>query len=443
MTSSDQNAAFGNMVDGKPLVFLAGESNQVVGDAGLVYLFNCENITVKNIEQTIDYGKTIQLTETTNTKVTNCQGYITLVNSNRNFVYANYPKTVQLSGSSYNKISSNVIVTTGVCISLYGSSNYNEVNENILLNDNDPEEAAALAYSGKNIVGISLGDGCQYNDIYGNNIVNQSVGFECFSSSLNRFYSNSIVNSSVGVSFSSSGQNSVFQNSIEDCGYAGNIIGSENIFYHNNFADNEHRFSVSHQMLFSSDIIWAYSVNNTFDAGYPSGGNFWSDYTGADANGDGIGDVPYAVCENHTDHYPLMAPVVLEFTPPVIDDASPSILIISPERKTYKSTDISLMIILSKKASWIGYSLDGYDNITIKENVTLTNLSSGSHNITVYAKDFFENTGTSETIFFTTAEEPEPFSTTLIIVSTIAVAAVVCLGFLVYPKKRRREATQK
>jgi len=53
----------------------------------------------------------------------------------------------------------------------------------------------------------------------------------------------------------------------------------------------------------------------------------------------------------------------------------------------------------------------------------------------------FENAGTSETIFFTTAEKPEPeqdsFPTTLLIGSIIAVVAVVGVGLLVYLKKRR------
>jgi len=45
--------------------------------------------------------------------------------------------------------------------------------------------------------------------------------------------------------------------------------------------------------------------NNSWDNG--STGNFWSDYTGKDANHDGIGDTPYPVPPNGTDRYPLMA----------------------------------------------------------------------------------------------------------------------------------------
>jgi hypothetical protein len=47
---------------------------------------------------------------------------------------------------------------------------------------------------------------------------------------------------------------------------------------------------------------------NLWDDGYPSGGNYWSDYTGIDANGDGIGDSTYFIDSNNTDNYPLMNP---------------------------------------------------------------------------------------------------------------------------------------
>jgi len=38
--------------------------------------------------------------------------------------------------------------------------------------------------------------------------------------------------------------------------------------------------------------------------GYPSGGNYWSDYIGIDANHDGIGDTPYTIDANNIDRYP-------------------------------------------------------------------------------------------------------------------------------------------
>ena len=58
--------------------------------------------------------------------------------------------------------------------------------------------------------------------------------------------------------------------------------------------------------------------DNAWDDGYPSGGNFWSDYRGVDncsgpnqnvcPDPDDIGDVPYAIDGDSQDRYPLMAP---------------------------------------------------------------------------------------------------------------------------------------
>jgi hypothetical protein len=45
-----------------------------------------------------------------------------------------------------------------------------------------------------------------------------------------------------------------------------------------------------------------------WDNGFPSGGNYWSDYTGTYTNGDGIGDTPYVIDANNQDRYPLMNP---------------------------------------------------------------------------------------------------------------------------------------
>ena len=66
-----------------------------------------------------------------------------------------------------------------------------------------------------------------------------------------------------------------------------------NIFYHNNFVDND---------------IDAYDSSiNIWNDEYPSGGNFWSNYTGTDSDGDGIGDTPYSIMGGtNQDRYPYL-----------------------------------------------------------------------------------------------------------------------------------------
>jgi len=76
-----------------------------------------------------------------------------------------------------------------------------------------------------------------------------------------------------------------------------------NSIYHNNFIDNA---------IQAKD-----KSTNSWDAGYPSAGNYWSDYFGIDlytgpyqneTGSDGIGDAPYSIDVENEDRYPLMNP---------------------------------------------------------------------------------------------------------------------------------------
>jgi hypothetical protein len=104
-----------------------------------------------------------------------------------------------------------------------------------------------------------------------------------------------------------------------------------------------------------------------------------------------------------------------------------------PANKTLDTSKIPLNFTIDEPLSQIAYSLDGQENVTISGNATLTDLSNGEHNVTVYARDNAGNVGSSETMAFTISK-PEPFPTFL--VAAISVAVVVVAGLLIYLKKR-------
>jgi nitrous oxidase accessory protein NosD len=81
---------------------------------------------------------------------------------------------------------------------------------------------------------------------------------------------------------------------------------SNNTFYHNSFINNTQHVHIE-----------TAGHANSWDNGYPSGGNYWSDYNGTEANHDGIGDTPYVIDANNIDNYPLMTQYVIPEYPSI------------------------------------------------------------------------------------------------------------------------------
>ena len=112
-----------------------------------------------------------------------------------------------------------------------------------------------------------------------------------------------------GISLESSTLNVISDNNITSNFYglliAHSYEGYRNAIYHNNFINNTYSVKIEN------------FPDNAWDIGYPSGGNYWSDYNGSDllsgpfqneTGSDGIGDTPYIIDENNMDKYPLMEP---------------------------------------------------------------------------------------------------------------------------------------
>lgn len=125
----------------------------------------------------------------------------------------------------------------------------------------------------------------------------------------------------------------------------------------------------------------------------------------------------------------------------------PYICVDSSQNVTYTTDNVSLNFTVTEETSWMGYSLDGQDNVTLTETtLNLTELVDGSHNMTFYATDMAGNTAASETISFTVAKEDEPPITkddetpTTWTTAAIIIAAAAIVTIALYFTKIRKTA---
>jgi len=273
-----------NTVNSKPIYYWINQHNKSMpSDAGFVALGDCTEITVEDLS--IEHnGNGIVLYSTTESVIRsnsleNCGNAIEIRNCqtievNNNQLINNSPSGIRLAECSHVNITQNSIVNSSFGITLCGLN------------------GAHAGYGGSNNISILC-----------NNFTGNNPSIDITYSNENVISGNNFTNNLLCIRSLHNGNNLIVGNNFADNN--GPVIylceSVNNVFYHNNFANNTDQ---------GLQISWYYGnsgEHNIWDNG--TEGNYWSDYTGTDHNGDGVGSVPYIMNKNNQDNFPLTEPL--------------------------------------------------------------------------------------------------------------------------------------
>ncbi|MCJ7431844.1 S8 family serine peptidase [Candidatus Bathyarchaeota archaeon] len=327
-----QDIDISNMVDGKPIYYWVNQKDkEIPADAGYVAVINSTNIAVRNLNLTNNvhgvlfaftaesliananainntYG--IYLYSSSNNKiiyntVTDNYNGIYLWNSDsnimgRNNLADNFWDGIGLYYSDDNTVAGSTVTGNAIGIDVYTASHKNVIINNTLLENIG---GIMLYYSDDNIL--------SGNKVTGGGVApNGLVGMSLTESKGNVLSGNTVSDNQFVIGAGillewSSNNNTIVQNILlENIAGILMLYSNGNTIYRNNFIGNSEQVSNLNSI-------------NTWDYGYPSGGNYWSDYLGVDVKrgpgqdlpgSDGIGDTPYIIDADNQDRYPLMNP---------------------------------------------------------------------------------------------------------------------------------------
>ena len=218
-----------------------------------------------------------------------------------NNIAANNFMGVYLESSSSNSISGNTFTEDG----LFVQNAYQNSVENNTVNGKPLVYLEGVANYSVDDAGQVILVRCDSVMVENLNLSSASVGVQLLETNNSIISGNNIVaNNCYGIWLISSFNNSIAGNNIANNYYGIYFVFSSGNKVYDNFINNPSQ-------------VFSHQSTNVWDNGYPSGGNYWSDYDGTDlysgpyqnqSASDGISDTPYVIDASNLDNYPLMNP---------------------------------------------------------------------------------------------------------------------------------------
>jgi parallel beta-helix repeat protein len=257
------------------------------------------------------------------------------------------------------------------------------------------------------ISGVYLFTSNQNNISQVNVTGNSGYGIYLYSSSNNNLLGNSITANIVGIFLDYSSTNIISENQIESNSegvYTRNSVN--NRIFHNNLVDN-------------SEQAHAETSADAWDDGYPSGGNYWNNYTGVDQKcgpsqdhpgSDGIGDAPYVVDSNNQDNYPLMNPwtplaghniAVVSVVPKTVifQGFSGNMIVYGANKGEYPETFNVTVYARTTSVGSVALPLESGSTINITLSWNTTGFAKGNYTISADARPVPGETDTADNNF--------------------------------------------